>query len=66
MADITWGFIGLGNIGYPIALNLRKKMKSTHKLIVMDLNKEAVQRCVTEVTDLAGSGHGSNLMPVDT
>ncbi len=37
------GFIGLGNMGGPMALNL---MKAGHKLYVYDLSPEAVQRVV--------------------
>lgn len=36
------GFIGLGMMGSPMARNL---LKAGHKLVVFDLNSEAVQKC---------------------
>ncbi|KAK2687235.1 hypothetical protein QWA68_014267 [Fusarium oxysporum] len=49
MADITWGFIGLGNIGYPMAINLRKKMPKSYKLIIHDVNSSAMNRFAEQV-----------------
>ncbi len=53
------GFVGLGNMGYPMTLNL---MKAGHKLTVSDLSTEAVQRAVeagatpASLTDVALAG----------
>ncbi|KAJ6119148.1 3-hydroxyisobutyrate dehydrogenase, partial [Penicillium sp. IBT 18751x] len=66
MANITWGYIGLGNIGYPMAINIRKKMPVSHKLIVMDLNKVAVNKFFEDVASLAKSGDSANSMLVET
>ena len=52
--------------GYPIAINIRKKMPASHKLIVMDLNKEAVNDFVEETASLAKSREGSNSILVET
>ncbi len=51
------GFIGLGMMGNPMARNL---LKAGHKLVVFDLNPEAVQKCAglgaTVATALADMG----------
>ena len=54
------GFVGLGNMGYPMALNLTK---AGHKLTVYDLSTEAVQRMVeagatpaSRLADVASAG----------
>jgi 3-hydroxyisobutyrate dehydrogenase-like beta-hydroxyacid dehydrogenase len=39
---VNVGFIGLGMMGNPMARNL---LKAGHKLVVFDLNPEAVQKC---------------------
>lgn len=46
------GFIGLGNMGGPMALNLLKK---DHKLKVFDLSKEAMQKLEAQGARRAGS-----------
>ncbi|KKA20218.1 hypothetical protein T310_5761 [Rasamsonia emersonii CBS 393.64] len=52
--DATWGFIGLGNMGYPMAKNLRAKIPASDTLIIRDVNKDVMQRFVEE-TKTAGS-----------
>ncbi|KAF2221515.1 3-hydroxyisobutyrate dehydrogenase [Elsinoe ampelina] len=52
MAD-TIAFIGLGVMGYPMAVNLRKKMPSSHKLLICDVSKDALARFQSE---MKGSG----------
>ncbi|EME84955.1 uncharacterized protein MYCFIDRAFT_83007 [Pseudocercospora fijiensis CIRAD86] len=37
-------FIGLGVMGYPMAMNLRKKIDADRTLIVCDVNQDAVKR----------------------
>lgn len=49
-----------------MAINIRKKMPASHKLIVMDLNKEAVANFVEETASLAKSEGGANSMLVET
>ncbi|KAM0693214.1 hypothetical protein Q7P36_006467 [Cladosporium allicinum] len=39
----TWGFIGLGNIGYPMAVNLREKIPASDTLMVLDVNARLMQ-----------------------
>lgn len=39
--DATYGFIGLGNMGFGMAKNVRQKIPSSSKLIVCELNKAA-------------------------
>jgi hypothetical protein len=52
--------------GYPIAFNIRKKMPASHNLIVMDLNKEAVNNFVEKIASFAKSGDGASSMLVET
>ncbi|PNS20506.1 hypothetical protein CAC42_5956 [Sphaceloma murrayae] len=52
MAD-TIAFIGLGVMGYPMAINLRKKMDPSHKLLICDVSKEALSKFQSE---MSGSG----------
>lgn len=35
--DATYGFIGLGNMGYGMAKNVREKISSSSKLVVCEL-----------------------------
>lgn len=37
--DANYGFIGLGNMGFGMAKNVRQKIPSSSKLIVCELNK---------------------------
>ncbi|KAK5172093.1 uncharacterized protein LTR77_003731 [Saxophila tyrrhenica] len=39
--DATYGFIGLGNMGFGMAKNVRQKIPSSSKMIVCELNKSA-------------------------
>ncbi|KAK3684553.1 hypothetical protein LTR37_020156 [Vermiconidia calcicola] len=67
MSDVTWGFIGLGNIGYPMAINLHKNMPASHRLAVLDVNKDAMNRFVREASEWAeGNGVGDRLIKVET
>ncbi|KAF5615251.1 3-hydroxyisobutyrate dehydrogenase [Fusarium sp. NRRL 25303] len=52
MADITWGFVGLGNIGYPMAINLRDKMPNRYNLIIHDVNYDAMNRFAEQVNGM--------------
>jgi len=44
----TWGFIGLGRMGYPMAKNLRAKLPATDTLIVQDVNLNATKQFLAE------------------
>lgn len=39
-------------MGYPMALNLRKKLPESAKLIISELNQETVQRFLDETKDM--------------
>jgi 3-hydroxyisobutyrate/3-hydroxypropionate dehydrogenase len=39
--DATYGFIGLGNMGFGMAKNVRQKIPASSKLVVCELNKSA-------------------------
>ncbi|KAF2027320.1 3-hydroxyisobutyrate dehydrogenase-like protein [Setomelanomma holmii] len=42
--DKTVAFIGLGVMGYPMALNLRKGLDSAHTLLICDVSTDALTR----------------------
>ncbi|KAF2273012.1 3-hydroxyisobutyrate dehydrogenase [Westerdykella ornata] len=44
----TWGFIGLGRMGYPMARNLRSKLPADDILFVQDINKAATSQFLEE------------------
>ena len=48
MSDLTIGFIGLGNMGGGMAMNI---IRSGYKLIVHDINKESA----TEILEYGAS-----------
>ncbi|KAJ5811329.1 hypothetical protein N7474_007630 [Penicillium riverlandense] len=57
--DATWGFIGLGQMGYNMAKNLRAKIPASDTLIVRDVNDETAARFAAEAEEAAGgSGEG--------
>ncbi|KAK5054414.1 hypothetical protein LTR84_001304 [Exophiala bonariae] len=45
----TVGFIGLGAMGYEMAVNVRKKMARTSLLLINDVNREACDRFIQEL-----------------
>ncbi|GAB7346753.1 hypothetical protein MBLNU459_g1858t2 [Dothideomycetes sp. NU459] len=45
----TYGFVGLGRMGLPMARNLRSKLPSSDKLVVYDVNTEATQSIAKEM-----------------
>ncbi|PSN62119.1 hypothetical protein BS50DRAFT_577977 [Corynespora cassiicola Philippines] len=44
----TWGFIGLGRMGYPMAKNLRAKLPADDVLFVQDVNAAATKKFLEE------------------
>ena len=46
------GFVGLGSIGYQMALSVRRQMNPQSKLYVMDVNAAAVTRFVSEASKM--------------
>ncbi|KAL7275658.1 hypothetical protein RUND412_001391 [Rhizina undulata] len=57
--DVTYGFIGLGRMGYPMARNLRQKLPKEDTLVVYDVNKAATKQFVEELgegVEVAGDG----------
>lgn len=44
----TYGFIGLGNMGYGMAMNVRKKMPSSSTLVVCELDQARREEFCTE------------------
>ncbi|KAJ5488490.1 3-hydroxyisobutyrate dehydrogenase [Penicillium diatomitis] len=50
----TWGFIGLGQMGYNMARNLRTKIPVSDTLMIRDVNEAAVERFVGEAREMGG------------
>ncbi|KAF2846207.1 3-hydroxyisobutyrate dehydrogenase-like protein [Plenodomus tracheiphilus IPT5] len=48
LPEKTVAFIGLGVMGYPMALNLRKGLDSSHTLLICDVSIEALSRFQTD------------------
>ncbi|KAJ9643671.1 hypothetical protein H2204_001816 [Knufia peltigerae] len=44
MPNVNYGFIGIGRMGFPMALNVRAKMPSGSKLVVCDVDQSQVER----------------------
>lgn len=64
--DATWGFIGLGQMGYSMAKNLRAKVPPSDTLIIRDVNPETTERFVAESKELAkSSGAGEDAFRVE-
>ncbi|KAK6515629.1 hypothetical protein TWF506_007954 [Arthrobotrys conoides] len=51
IAQANWGFVGLGQMGYPMARNLRDKIPKTDSIIIYDINESATSRFVEEAND---------------
>lgn len=54
--NVTYGWIGVGRMGYPMALHLRALLPTTSKLVVCDVNAERVARFVEESKSLSKTG----------
>jgi hypothetical protein len=44
-----FGFIGLGMMGYAMALNVRRKIPSSSKLYIYDISKSALEKFAQEI-----------------
>ncbi|KAF3932325.1 hypothetical protein ABW19_dt0209171 [Dactylella cylindrospora] len=44
----SWGFIGLGQMGYPMAKNLRAKIPESDTLTIYDINEAATNQFIKE------------------
>ena len=56
--DATYGFIGLGNMGFGMAKNVRQKIPVSSKLIVCELNQSARDEfCKTVEGSIATAEH---------
>ncbi|KAL2827560.1 6-phosphogluconate dehydrogenase [Aspergillus cavernicola] len=61
--DDTWGFIGLGQMGYNMAKNLHAKIPRADTLIVRDVNEESSARFLREAHETAKSASASDSLP---
>ena len=52
MSPVTKSLTGIGTMGYPMAINLRKKIPKESLLVISELNQEAVQRFLSETKDI--------------
>lgn len=48
LPNVTYGFIGIGVMGFPMAQNLRKRIPSSSKIIICEINKSAVDKFLSE------------------
>ncbi|KAK6531512.1 hypothetical protein TWF281_008313 [Arthrobotrys megalospora] len=54
----SWGFVGLGQMGYPMARNLRAKIPATDSMTIYDINESATSQFVEEAN---GAGAGASV-----
>ncbi|KAK5160793.1 hypothetical protein LTS14_001806 [Recurvomyces mirabilis] len=47
--DASYGFIGLGQMGYPMASNLRSKISSSDKMYIHDVNPAVTEQFAKEI-----------------
>src|ERR1700749_4480244 len=63
MSDLRVGFIGIGNMGWPMAKNIAKAgnnvLQPDNKLHVFDLDKKRVNRFVKEEPNALGTAEAS-------
>ncbi|KAJ5584849.1 uncharacterized protein N7459_004649 [Penicillium hispanicum] len=65
--NATWGFVGLGQMGFHMAKNLRAKIPAADTLIVRDVNEEVIKRFVEEAQEAArnaGAGVDENRVEI--
>ncbi|KAF3913045.1 hypothetical protein ABW21_db0206149 [Orbilia brochopaga] len=58
-AQAKWGFVGLGQMGYPMAKNLRAKVPQADSLIIYDINESATSQFMKEIGDSAHAAGAS-------
>ncbi|KAL4960809.1 NAD binding domain of 6-phosphogluconate dehydrogenase-domain-containing protein [Aspergillus stella-maris] len=61
--DDTWGFIGLGQMGYNMAKNLHAKIPSGDTLLIRDVNEESTKRFLKEASETARSSGSKGTLP---
>lgn len=47
--EVTYGFIGIGNMGFGMAKNLRAKIPQASKLVICEINQERRDEFVSTV-----------------
>lgn len=52
MPGVNYGFIGIGRMGFPMALNLRAKMPPESKLVILHVNKAHIEDFVQQSQSL--------------
>ncbi|KAJ9616664.1 hypothetical protein H2200_000383 [Cladophialophora chaetospira] len=62
--DVIWGFIGLGQMGYPVAMKLRENMPKSYTLLISDVNDGVLSRFV-EHFENAAERNGPNSRPLN-
>ena len=50
LPNVTYGFIGIGVMGYPMAQNLRRRIPRQARLIVREINESAVRKFLAETS----------------
>lgn len=46
--DAVYGFIGIGNMGYGMATNLRKNISKGSKVVICELDKPRLEKFLSE------------------
>lgn len=49
LPDVTYGFIGLGVMGFPMARNLQRCIPTRSRLVICEINEAVVKRFVSEM-----------------
>lgn len=52
----NYGFVGLGQMGYQMAKNLQSKLSVRDKIIVFDINEDAMERFASDIKDSKPGG----------
>jgi 3-hydroxyisobutyrate/3-hydroxypropionate dehydrogenase len=51
---MRYGFVGLGQMGYPMAMNLLRKTTSQSSFTIYDVNPLSLSRFVNEASTISG------------
>lgn len=52
--EAAYGIIGIGNMGFGMAQNLRAKLPRASRLVICDTNQGRVEEFMASLTDLKG------------
>jgi len=52
---MRYGFVGLGQMGYPMAMNLLRKTTGPSSFTIFDVNQNSLARFVKEAASIEGA-----------